>query len=151
MFNDYINNPKKLIPTLFRIDGYNIENITLFINNCMEDENINSNVHLATFNLSLWLNDFLNKYHKKISFITICPNFLFNGERITCDSKELNEEELDDFFDYYTHRKLVVCYVTKRINLQTLNITYMVRYADITKKEDEREYKLVEILEREQQ
>jgi hypothetical protein len=148
MFKDFIDYPKQLIPTLFRIDDYNIDNIRLLINNCTIDENVN--VYSATFNLSLWLNDFLNKYHSKISFITICPKFTFNGEEISCKRKELKEEELDDFFNYYTHRKLVVCYVTKGINLQTLKISYMIRYVDITKKEDEREHKLVEILEREQ-
>jgi hypothetical protein len=34
MFSEYINNPRKNAPILFRIDGYNIDNISLFINNC---------------------------------------------------------------------------------------------------------------------
>lgn len=150
MFKDFIDNPKKLIPILFRIDGYNIDNINLFINNCSEDYNTNVNTQTATFNISLWLNDFLNKYYNKISFISIYPIFEFNGNDFECNTKELSEHELDDFFNYYTYRKLVVLYVNKTINLKTLKISYIIRYADITKKEDEREYKLVEILEREQ-
>mgnify|MGYP003644039824 CR=1 FL=1 len=147
MFSKYINNPKKNSPILFRIDGYNIDNISLFINNC--NDGINDGI-TASFDLKLWLNDFLNKYYKYISYITICPKFEINGILFSCKTKELEEEELDDFFNYYKYRNLVLLYVIKNISLETFKISYKIRYVDITNKEDERESKLLDILEREQ-
>jgi hypothetical protein len=147
MFSKYINNPKKNSPILFRIDGYNIDNISLFINNC--NDGINDGI-TASFDLKLWLNDFLNKYYKYISYITICSKFEINGILFSCKTKELEEEELDDFFNYYKYRNLVLLYVIKNISLETFKISYKIRYVDITNKEDEREFKLLDILEREQ-
>jgi hypothetical protein len=74
MFSEYINNPRKNAPILFRIDGYNIDNISLFINNC--NDGINDGI-TASFDLKLWMNDFLNIIN--ISYITICPRFEING------------------------------------------------------------------------
>jgi hypothetical protein len=147
MFSEYINNPRKNSPILFRIDGYNIDNISLFINNC--NDGINDGI-TASFDLKLWMNDFLNKYYKYIAYITICPRFEINGILFSCKTKELEEEELDEFFNYYRHRNLALLYVIKKISLETFKIIYEIRYIDITSKEDEREFKLVDILEREQ-
>jgi hypothetical protein len=58
---------------------------------------------------------------------------------------KLEEEELDEFFNYYRHRALL--YVIKKISLETFKIIYEIRYIDITSKEDEREFKLLDILE----
>jgi hypothetical protein len=109
----------------------------------------------ATFDLSLWMNDFLIKHVDKISYVTTTPNFsiqsLENGflaeKVVSVESKTFNsDKELDEFFENQIGKKIVLYTIGKFINLSNMAISYELRYADITLKSEQREIKLNKIL-----
>lgn len=139
--------------SLIPIDNYCLDGLIRLVEN---SRTFCSSIGVsATFDLSLWMNDFLIKHIDKISYVTTTPNFsiqsLENGflteKVVSVKSKTFNsDEELDDFFESQIGKKLVVYTIGKFIDLSNMAISYELRYADITLKDEEREIKLNKIL-----
>jgi hypothetical protein len=158
MFDEYIKkweyqkNGSENI-SLFLISEDNYDGINILINNCYQTGTNNENVKIATVHPNLWLVDFLDKYHDKISYVTKDSSFRIirkeNGEiaykNFFCMTKTMPENELDNFFTQNKFRKLVIHSVTKKVDLDTLQKSYSIRYIDITQKGDERDNKIKEI------
>ena len=115
----------------------------------------NSNVRMATIDPSLWLGQLLDKHWSKISYVSSMPNFeickiednIIISKHYICSTKEFESEDLvTDFFEKGIWKTLVLFSIVKYVDLLTLNISYRVRYADITEKYEERDNKLEEIL-----
>jgi hypothetical protein len=138
--------------SLMPIDNYCLDGLVSFV----ENSRLLGGIGIcARFDLSLWMNDFLIKHIDKISYVTTTPNFsiqsLENGflteKVVSVKSKTFNsDEELDDFFESQIGKKLVVYTIGKFIDLSNMAISYELRYADITLKDEEREIKLNKIL-----
>ena len=156
MFKSLIDNYDNSIPKscIFTMDNkYNLDGILYFIGNCREV--LTENINYAKFDISLWLDDFLIKYYNNIKYITSVPQFdidsiindIYTTKIIKCKSIKFDsDEELDKFFIDNTNHILVLYTICKQINLKTLNISYNLRYADITTKEDLRDYKIDKII-----
>jgi hypothetical protein len=138
--------------SLVPIDNYCLEGLVSFIEN---SRLLGGTGITVKFDLSLWMNDFLIKHVDKISYATITPSFSIQSledgkltekvvgvKSITFNS----DQELDDFFENQIGRKIVVYTIGKFIDLSNMKISYDLRYADITLKDDEREIKLNKIL-----
>ena len=158
MFSDFINEIKTIKRELsvYPISDSNLEPIKYLVENCeMGNDSPNTNVHLATFNTSLWLGDFLEKYRNKISYV--CRSPIFNlmkleGNKIitrtysTRSDTFQTESELDNFFEEGKWKKFAIYTVTKFADLSKMSSFYVIRYADITEKYEVRDNKLSSIL-----
>lgn len=138
--------------SLIPIDNYCLEGLVTFVEN---SRLLGGTGISARFDLSLWMNDFLVKHVDKISYVTTTPSFsiqsLEDGKLtekvVPVKSKTFNsDEELDDFFESQIGKKLVVYTIGKFIDLSNMKISYDLRYADITLKDEQREIKLNKIL-----
>lgn len=159
MFGDFVNNFKltcKLELSVYPISEFNLEAIKYLVENCERCNDIpNLNVSLATFNTSLWLGDFLDKYWDKISYVSRLPIFNIikvEDGRIISKRYETrsdtfdNEEELDKFLQEGKWKKFVIYTVSKFADLSKMSSFYVVRYADITEKYEIRDNKIDSIL-----
>ena len=142
--------------SIYPISEDNLEGIRFLIENCMRmgTEN-NSNVSIATLSPNLWLGDFLDKYWKYISYVTLVPKFeLIKVEDNKIISKSFavrneefkSDEEIDKFFSNGRWKKFVIFSMVKYVDLETLSVFYRIRYADITEKYEERDGKINAIL-----
>ena len=160
MFGDFVNNVKltsKLELSIYPISEFNLEAIKYLVENCERCNDIpNPNVSLATFNTSLWLGDFLDKYWDKISYVCTTPIFNVlkaeNNEIVmksyAVESKVFNtEEEIEKFFEEVEWGEFVIFTVTKSVDLSTMKTFYNIRYADIAEQYEVRDNKLKSILE----
>ena len=96
--------------SIYPISEDNLEGIRFLIENCMRmGTESNSNVSIATLSPNLWLGDFLDKYWKYISYVTLVPKFeLIKVEDNKIISKSFavrneefkSDEEIDKFLDY---------------------------------------------------
>ena len=69
------------------------------------------------------------------------------SKQYNTETKEFESEGLiNEFFEKGRWKTLVLFSIIKYVDLLTLNISYRVRYADITEKYEERDNKLEEIL-----
>ena len=139
--------------SLIPIDNYCLDGLIRLVEN---SRTFCSSIGVsATFDLSLWMNDFLIKHIDKISYVTTTPSFsiqiLEDGKLtekvVPVKSKTFNsDEELDEFFENQIDKKIVVYTIGKFIDLRNMAISYELRYADITLKSEQREIKLNKIL-----
>jgi hypothetical protein len=139
--------------SLVPIDNYCLEGLIRLVEN---SRTFSTSIGVsATFDLSLWMNDFLIKHVDKISYVTTTPNFsiqsLENGflteKVVSVKSKTFNSDtELDEFFENQIGKKIVLYAIGKFINLSNMAISYELRYTDITLKSEQREIKLNKIL-----
>ena len=138
--------------SLVPIDNYCLDGLVGFVEN---SRLLGGTGITARFDLSLWMNDFLIKHLDKISYVTKTPSFSIQSlddgrltERVVeVKSITFNSDlELDEFFENQIGKKLVVYTIGKFIDLRYMKISYELRYADITLKEEEREIKLNKIL-----
>ena len=138
--------------SLVPIDNYCLDGLVGFVEN---SRLLGGTGITAKFDLSLWMNDFLIKHLDKISYVTKTPSFSIQSlddgrltERVVeVKSITFNSDlELDEFFENQIGKKLVVYTIGKFIDLRYMKISYELRYADITLKEEEREIKLNKIL-----
>jgi len=138
--------------SLVPIDNYCLDGLVGFVEN---SRLLGGTGISAKFDLSLWMNDFLIKHLDKISYVTKTPSFSIQSlddgrltERVVeVKSITFNSDlELDEFFENQIGKKLVVYTIGKFIDLRYMKISYELRYADITLKEEEREIKLNKIL-----
>jgi hypothetical protein len=160
MFDVFVNEIKAVSPkrelSVFPISEYNLEAIKYLVENCeMGNNGPNINVRLATFNTSLWLGDFLDKYWDKISYVSKLPAFniikVEDGSIVvkTYETKSDtfdNEEELDKFFEDGKWKKFVIYKVSKFADISKMTSFYTIRYADITEKYEVRDKKIEHIL-----
>ena len=145
--------PKSI--SVYPIGENNLEGIKILIDNCFRMGSDNNNVRMATVDPSLWLGQFLDKHWTKISYVTSLPSFVIMkvidnkivSKQYNTETKEFESEDLiNDFFEKGRWKTLVLFSIIKYVDLLTLNISYRVRYADITEKYEERDNKLEEIL-----
>ena len=161
IFTDFLQNVKQnnIEPKsiqVYPIGENNLEGIKILIDNCFRmGGDSNSNVRMATIYPSLWLGQLLDKHWSKISYVSSMPNFeickiednIIISKHYICSTKEFESEDLvTDFFEKGIWKTLVLFSIVKYVDLLTLNISYRVRYADITEKYEERDNKLEEIL-----
>lgn len=152
MYSDLIENPKQVYKnSLLPIDGYCLDGLIRLIEN---DLGI-GNGFTATFDKTLWLNDFLIKHISKIKYVTATPSFSiasyeggkFSQKVVDCESVEFDSESaLDNFFEQNDGRVLVLFNISKHLDMKTLKVFFNMRYADITLKSEQREIKLNKIL-----
>ena len=160
MFSDFVNeikvvNSKREI-SVYPISEYNLEAIKYLVENSeMCNNTPNTNVNLATFNTSLWLGEFLDKYWDKMSYVSKLPIFNImkvEGNKIITRTYETrsdtfnDEKELDKFFEEGKWKKFVIYTVAKFADLSKMTSFYVVRYADITEKYEVRDNKISSIL-----
>jgi len=153
MFDSIINNPIQVSKShLIPINNHSLDAVIQLVANC-KDSGIG--IQYATFDVSLWLNDFLVNNYSKIKYVTALPRFALeyienkqpHAKIIDCEPIQFNsDDELQEFFDGKDGRALVIYVIGKYIDLKTLNIFYRMRYADITEKYEEREMKINKIL-----
>lgn len=160
MFSDFVSEIKTLSPkrelSVYPISEYNLEAIKYLVDNCeMCNDSANTNVHLATFNTSLWLGDFLDKYWDKMSYVCKMPVFnlmKLEGDKIVTRTYETRsdtfqtEDDLDKFFEEGKWKKFAIYTISKFADLSKMSSFYVVRYADITEKYEVRDNKLNSIL-----
>ena len=153
MFDSIINNPIQVSKShLIPVNNHSLDAVIQLITNCRD---LGIGVQYATFDISLWLNDFLVKNYSKIKYVSATPKFtleyiekdLPHSKVIDCDPITFNsDDELQKFFDGKDGRTLVIYVIGKYIDLKTLKVFYRMRYADITEKYEEREMKINKIL-----
>jgi len=151
MFKSLINNPIQINKShLIPFNNHSLDAVIQLITNCRD---LGIGVQYATFDISLWLNDFLTENYNKIRYVSATPRFsidtienkLPHSKIIDCEPIEFeSDEELKNFFEQ--GRTLVVYTIGKYIDLKTLKVFYIMRYADITEKDEEREIKINKIL-----
>jgi len=160
MFGDFVNETKSVNPkrelSVYPISEYNLEAIKYLVENCeMCNDSSNVNVNLATFNTSLWLGDFLDKYWDKMSYVCRMPIFnimKLEGNKIITRTYETKsdtfqtESDLDKFFEEGKWKKFAIYTVSKFADLSKMSSFYVIRYADITEKYEVRDNKLSSIL-----
>jgi len=160
MFSNFVSEIKTLNPkrelSVYPISEYNLEAIKYLVDNCeMCNDSANTNVHLATFNTSLWLGDFLDKYWDKMSYVCKMPIFnlmKLEGNKIVTRTYETRsdtfqtEDDLDKFFEEGKWKKFAIYTISKFADLSKMSSFYVVRYADITEKYEVRDNKLNSIL-----
>jgi|SaaInlV_165m_DNA_1040744.scaffolds.fasta_scaffold04565_4 hypothetical protein len=157
MFGDFIKsvNPKREL-SVYPISEYNLEALKYLVENCeVCNDSSNVNVNLATFNTSLWLDDLLDKYWDKISYV--CKSPVFNimkleGNKIITRTYETRaytfktESDLHKFFEEGKWKKFAIYTISKFADLSKMSSFYVIRYADITEKYEVRDNKLSSIL-----
>lgn len=153
MFNSLINNPVQIGKShLIPVSNHSLDAVMQLINNCKD---LGIGIQYATFDISLWLNDFLVNNYSKIKYITVSPRFTLeyienkqpHSKIIDCKTIQFNsDDELQQFFDDNDGKTLVIYIIGKYIDLNTLKVFYRIRYADITEKNEEREIKINKIL-----
>lgn len=153
MFDSLINNPVQISKShLIPVSNHSLDAVIQLINNCKD---LGIGIQYATFDLSLWLNDFLVNNYSKIKYVTALPRFTLeyiendrpHSKIIDCVPMQFDsDDELQEFFDGKDGRTLVIYVIGKYIDLKTLNIFYRMRYADITDKDVERDFKINKIL-----
>ncbi len=81
---------------------------------------------------------------------TMKPIYQFNrphSKVIECDPITFNsDDELQKFFDDNDGKTLVLFTIGKYVDLKTLQVSYRMRYVDITDKDVERDFKINKIL-----
>lgn len=152
-FNATENGPNSI--SLYPISEFNLEGVKILFNNCKNVGTDNSNVRIATVDPALWLGDFLDKYWKKISYVSsaikftvyqIEGNSIVNKEFSIITKEFKSEEELDDIFKDGQYKSLVLFSVMKIVNLIDLTYLYRVRYSDITQKYEIRDKKINDLI-----
>jgi hypothetical protein len=153
MFNSIIHNPIQVSKShLIPINNHSLDAVIQLITNCRD---LGIGVQYATFDISLWLNDFLVNNYSKIKYITALPRFTLeyivndrpHSKIIDCEPIQFDsDDELQKFFDDNDGKTLVIYVIGKYIDLKTLKVFYRMRYADITDKDEERDFKINKIL-----
>jgi hypothetical protein len=153
MFDSIINNPIQVSKSyLIPVSNHSLDAVIQLIANCKD---LGIGIQYATFDVSLWLNNFLVNNYSKIKYVTALPRFTLeyiendrpHSKIIDCVPIQFDsDDELQEFFDGKDGRTLVIYVIGKYIDLKTLNIFYRMRYADITEKHEEREMKINKIL-----
>ena len=153
MFDSIINNPIQVSKShLIPVNNHSLDAVIQLIDNC---RNLGIGVQYATFDISLWLNDFLVNNYSKIKYVTATPKFTLeyiendrpHSKIVDCDSITFNsDDELQNFFDDNDGKTLVIFTIGKYVDLKTLQVSYRMRYADITDKDVERDFKINKIL-----
>jgi len=153
MFDSIINNPIQVSKShLIPVNNHSLDAVIQLITNCRD---LGIGVQYATFDISLWLNDFLVNNYSKIKYVTALPRFTLeyiendrpHSKIIDCEPIQFDgDDELQKFFDGKDGRTLVIYVIGKYIDLKTLKVFYRMRYADITEKYEEREMKINKIL-----
>lgn len=163
LFKDFIQNTKQQINvnidpksiSVYPIGENNLEGIKILIDSCFRMGGENNNVRMATVDPTLWLGHFLDNHWTKISYVSSVPSFVIMkvidnkivSKQYNTETKEFESEDLvNDFFERGRWKTFVLFSIIKYVDLLTLNISYRVRYADITEKYEERDNKLEEIL-----
>lgn len=152
MFQDLIMNIQGKVSGIFPVDEYVLDGVLMLIEN---SRNQSQGIECATFDLSLWFNDFLTKYYTYIKYVSKTPDFsiLLNDDRLhekiyRCEKITFNsDEELDEFFQRKKGNTIVLYTIGKFINLKTLSVFYLMRYADITHKRQKRDILIDKIIE----
>ena len=155
MFDSIINNPIQVSKShLIPVNNHSLDAVIQLITNC-RDLGIGIGVQYATFDISLWLNNFLLNNYSRIKYVTALPRFTLeyiendrpHSKIIDCDPITFNsDDELQKFFDDNDGKTLVIYVIGKYIDLKTLQVSYRMRYADITDKDVERDFKINKIL-----
>lgn len=153
MFNILINNPIQVNKShLIPINNHSLDAVIQLITNCRD---LGIGVQYATFDISLWLNDFLVNNYSKIKYISATPRFTLeyivndrpHSKIIDCEPIQFDsDDELQKFFDDNDGKTLAIYVIGKYIDLKTLKVFYRMRYADITDKDEERDFKINKIL-----
>ena len=153
MFDTLINSPIKVSKShLIPVNNHSLDAVIQLIDNC---RNLGIGIQYATFDISLWLNDFLVNNYSKIKYITASPRFTLeyienkqpHSKIIDCEPIQFDsDDELQKFFDSKDGKTLVIFTIGKYVDLKTLQVSYRMRYADITDKDVEREMKINKIL-----
>ena len=153
MFDSIINNPIQVSKShLIPVSNHSLDAVIQLITNCKD---LGIGIQYATFDVSLWLNNFLVNNYSKIKYVTALPRFTLeyienykpHTKIIDCVPIQFDsDDELQEFFDGKDGRTLVIYVIGKYIDLKTLNIFYRMRYADITDKDVERDFKINKIL-----
>jgi len=164
MFNDLVKSiTKNKVKSdasnvvLYPISEYNLEGIKILIGNCLYWGTMNNNnVSIASIDPSIWLGDFLDNHWSKISWVSTSQSFSitkFNSSNTgilekTYKSASItlnSEEEINEFFSQ-KWKKLVLYSLNKYANLSKMTTFYIIVYADITEKYEERDYFIDKIL-----
>jgi hypothetical protein len=153
MFNSLINS---LIPVskshLIPVNNHSLDAVIKLIENCRD---LGIGVQYATFDISLWLNDFLVNNYSKIKYVSATPRFTLEyivndipqSKVIDCEPIQFDgDDELQKFFGDNDGKTLAIFTIGKYIDLKTLKVFYRMRYADITDKDEERDFKINKIL-----
>lgn len=165
MFKDYLGGNTLNIPgqslsggssiSLYPISEYNLEGIRLLYGNSVRIGSENINVQTASIDPSLWMGDFLDRHWSKIAYACVSPKFTITkieGSKIVeklynTDLRKFDtEKELDKFFEKGAWKRFVLFSIAKYADLSTMKIYFVVRYADITEKFEERDNKINNIL-----
>jgi hypothetical protein len=153
MFDSIINNPIQVSKShLIPVNNHSLDAVIQLITNCRD---LGIGVQCATFDITLWLNDFLVNNYSKIKYVTALPRFTLeyivndrpHSKIIDCEPIQFDsDDELQKFFDDNNGKTLVIYVIGKYIDLKTLKVFYRMRYADITDKDEERDFKINKIL-----
>ena len=153
MFDSIINNPIQISKShLIPVNNHSLDAVIQLITNCRD---LGIGVQYATFDITLWLNDFLVNNYSKIKYVTALPRFTLeyivndrpHSKIIDCEPIQFDsDDELQKFFDDNNVKTLVIYVIGKYIDLKTLKVFYRMRYADITDKDEERDFKINKIL-----
>jgi hypothetical protein len=154
-FENLIKDTQTNIPEVwvFPVSKDNLEGLKIFIANCNRMGSNNSNVEIATVSTHLWMNDFLNNYLDKLSYVT--NSVAFQILKVENDvvfsyaysTTSVSTDSLDSFFEENRWKKIVYFSVNKIVNLKDMKSYYTIKYADVSDKVEVRDNKLNFILE----
>lgn len=156
-YTSYQLNPEKNPINLFTITEDNLDGILVLMRNCIKyGISSQDNIRIATVHPSLWLGDWVDTYYKYISYVTNDTTFkvsrILNNQLVvksySCYTKKLSEDEVSSFFETNKFKKFVIYFVTKNVELSSLKTYYQIKFADISEKFEERDSKIIEILEK---
>jgi len=140
--------------TVYPLTEYNLEGVKLLFDNCKKAGAQNNNSRIATVDPVLWLGEFLDKNFDKISYVSTKLEFTILkiekdkiiNKRFHIRSKEFySDNELNNFFNDNKFKTLVVFSIIKQVDLNNLQITYKLRYSDITENSEIRDKKIKEL------
>ncbi len=148
---------EKQEPQFYFNDSLDVSSLKLLYDNCirMGSDN-NSNVEMATVHPDLWFGDYFDIFRKKVKMVV--KNSVFQlirqeGNQLvsvnyTCDMMKFNsDEELINFLNDLTeYGSIAIFYLVKWVDLKTFNITWNLRYKNISTIEDIRDKKISTIL-----
>lgn len=148
----------KQVPNVYFNDGLDISALKLLYDNCirMGSDNNNSNVSIAIAHPDLWFGDYFDLFKTKIKMVVSAPVFQLiriEGNQLildshVCETFELKtDEDLKKFFEDMTEfGSIAVFTIIKYVDISTFNITWKIRYKDISTKEEIRDKKIDSII-----
>jgi hypothetical protein len=138
-------------------DSLDVSCLKLLYDNCVRmGSESNTNVTIATAHPDLWFGEYFDFFRTKIKMVVKSPVFHLTkveGNQLvstnySCEIIEFeSDEELKKFFEDMTeYGSIAIFSLVKYVDIKSFNISWRLRYKDISTKEEIRDKKISNIL-----